>query len=334
MNKLHNNSKSSAVKFFRIFNNSSAVSFLILLLFLIVNMIVQPNFFSYPTLKTSLLVFTPLILVAIAQGIIIISGSIDLSLGSAISLFNVITAFLLTKGGQIWWVVLVGFIFMFITSGLLNGIFIGRLRLNPLITTFATSAVFLGIARIILPSGDHSVVSTSLYKLYTSSFFKFIPFPTIILVFGLIIWIVFSKTRTYRYIYAVGSNEEGAFASGISIWKIRLITHLFASIFIALAGLCVLMLTSTGDYRTGGSYTMNSIASVVIGGVALAGGRGGIIGVIFGAIILGVLNNIIFYSQASTYSQILAKGLVIVFAICLGVIPGLLRNRKKIQYGE
>jgi len=88
-------------------------------------------------------------------------------------------------------------------------------------------------------------------------------------------------------------------------------------------------MTATGEYRTGQPYTLNSVAAVVIGGIALTGGRGTILGAIFGAAILGILNNIIFYSGASSYLQILAKGSIIVLALVISAVPEKLRERKK-----
>ena len=301
-------------------------AFLILLTLLIVNAVLQPNFFSYRAFRSNFMSFTPLVLAAIAQGIIILSGSLDLSLGSAISLFNVFVAYYMTDNNVVLMLVL-GFFLTVIISGVINGIFIGRLKLPALITTFATSAIYLGLAMIILPVAG-GYVPKFFYQFYKGSLLRAVPWAAVIMITGILIWYVFSKTRAYRYIYAAGSSEEGAYASGINVWKTRLTAHIFASLFIFIAGVCVLMVTSTGEYRTGQSYTLNSVAAVVIGGIALTGGRGSIVGAIFGALALGILNNIIFYSGASSYLQILAKGAIIVLALVLSAVPTLLREKR------
>jgi ribose transport system permease protein len=301
-------------------------AFLILLTLLIVNAVLQPNFFSYRAFRSNFMSFTPLVLAAIAQGIIILSGSLDLSLGSAISLFNVFVAYYMTDNNVVLMLVL-GFFLTVIISGVINGIFIGRLKLPALITTFATSAIYLGLAMIILPVAG-GYVPKFFYQFYKGSLLRAVPWAAVIMIVGILIWYVFSKTRAYRYIYAAGSSEEGAYASGINVWKTRLTAHIFASLFIFIAGVCVLMVTSTGEYRTGQSYTLNSVAAVVIGGIALTGGRGSIVGAIFGALALGILNNIIFYSGASSYLQILAKGAIIVLALVLSAVPTLLREKR------
>ncbi len=303
-------------------------AFLILILLIIINAAIQPNFFTMRSFRSNFMTFTPLILVAIAQGIIILSGSLDLSLGSAISLFNCFTAFYMTDENGLF-IIVVGFVLTVIASGFINGICIGRLRMPALITTFATSAIYLGIAMIILPVAG-GYVPRSFYTFYKGTALGAVPNSFSILIAGILIWWIFSRTRAYRYIYAVGSNEDGAFASGISTWRIRLTAHMFASLFIFIAGLCVLMMTATGEYRTGQSYTLNSVAAVVIGGIALTGGRGSIAGAMFGALILGILNNIIFFSGASSYLQIFFKGAIIVLALCIGAIPVLIRSKKRL----
>ena len=301
-------------------------AFLILLSLLIVNAVLQPNFFSYRALKSNFISFTPLVMAAIAQGIIILSGSLDLSLGSAISLFNVFVAYYMTDD-NVFLMLVLGFFLTLVISGVINGLFIGRLKLPALITTFATSAIYLGLAMIILPVAG-GYVPKFFYQFYKGSLLRAIPWAAVIMIAGILIWYVFSKTRAYRYIYAAGSSEEGAYASGINVWKTRLTAHMFASLFIFIAGICVIMITSTGEYRTGQSYTLNSVAAVVIGGIALTGGKGSIVGAIFGALALGILNNIIFYSGASSYLQILAKGTIIVLALVLSAVPTLIREKR------
>ncbi len=309
----------------------SFTSFLILVVLVIVNAIIQPNFFSYRSLKSNFMSYTPLIFAAVAQGMIILSGSIDLSLGSTIALLNCLTASMLSDS-NVFKVMMFGLFITLVVSGVINGLLIGKLNLSPLITTFATSAIYLGIAMIILPKAG-GYVPRFLYNYYKGSFLGIIPNAFLLLILGLALWLIFSRTSAYRYIYAVGSNEDGAFASGISILKTRLFAHLFSGFFIFLAGVCVIMFTSTGDYRTGSSYTMNSIAAVVIGGISLSGGKGSMAGAVWGALILGVLNNIIFYSHASSYFQVLAKGLIIVAALCIGIIPALINNSRMKKIG-
>ena len=307
----------------RILRNPSFASFLIMIFCLIINFILQPNFLGLRAIKSNLQSFTPLILSSIAQGWIIISGSLDLSIGSAISLFCVLASYYMTDGNVVQ-VLGLSFVTVVVASGFLNGYFIGKLGLSPLIVTFATSSVFLGVAMIIMPiSGGY--VPKSFYGLYRSNLFGLVPCTVCILIISFGFWFIVSRGSIFRYIYAVGSNDENAHASGINVSAVRIKAHLIASLYICLAALCVLMMTATGEWRSGQGYTINSIAACVIGGISLTGGRGNLLGALFGALIFGFLDNIMFFSQISPYYQIFAKGITVLLAISIGSIPKLLK---------
>jgi len=306
---------------------SSSASFpalLILAVLLAANIALQPRFFSLRGLNTNLMMFTPLILAAMAQGVIVISGSIDMSLGSAISLFTIFTSFFMTDR-NVGWMLAAGFVLIFATTGLLNGVAIGKFGLPAFITTYATSAVYLGLAKYILPQAG-GYVPVPFYKLYRIGIGG-VPFPLLVLLLAFLIYWVMSRTAAFRFIYAIGSNEESAYASGIKVARTRVLAHLFAAVFLNLACLCVLMTVASGDWRNGQEYTLNSVAAVVIGGIALTGGKGTMLGAICGALILGLLNNIIFYTQLSSYYQIFVKGMIVLTALSFAAIPMLVRKR-------
>ncbi|MBN2073227.1 MAG: ABC transporter permease [Actinobacteria bacterium] len=275
------------------------------------------------------MIYTPLILASIAQAIIIISGSLDLSLGASMSLFTVITAYFMTDT-NVFPIVMLGFAVVFMT-GALNGALIGKLGLSPLITTYATQAIIIGFAMFILPNAG-GYVPKFFYRIYRADVLKVIPAPIFILIIGLIIWFVISRTTLYRYIYAIGSDEEAAYASGLKVSNIRFAAHLIASLFIAIAGLCILLSTATGDFRSGNPFALNSVAAVVVGGVSLTGGKGNIWGAVFGALILGLLNNLIFFAQISSFYQTFAKGMIIVLSLSMAAIPRIFEEKYKFGY--
>ncbi len=322
------NNKISKGLFYKIYKDTSFPSLVIFILLLIANAILQPNFFSLSVIKTNFMTFTPLILVAIAQSIVIISGSIDFSVGASLSFFTCMTAYFMNDK-NVFLVIFLGFLTIVLLNGLLNGILIGRLNLQPLIATYSTQAIMLGLAMFIMPVAG-GYVPKFFYKFYSSFLFKFIPVPVMILIVGFVIWYIISRTVAYKYIYAVGGFEDGAFASGIKVKNIRVLSHLIASIFIGIAGICLLMLSGTGEWRNGTPYLINSVAAALIGGVSLRGGKGNIIGAIFGALIIGLLNNIIFFAKVSSYYQIFAKGMIILLALSLASIPKLYEAKYKI----
>ena len=300
---------------------------IVLILLLALNYYFQNKFFSYRILRSNFMAYTPLILVAMAQATIIISGSVDFSIGYALSLFTCLTAYLMTDT-NVSYILLLGFAVIILGSGIMNGFFIGKLRMSPLITTFATMTLFWGIAQTIMPVAG-GYVPRFFYKIYRIKVLGFLPFPVVILITAIVIWLIFSRSSFGRYIYAVGSNEDGAYASGINVSRVRFMAHVVASIFIAMAGVCLLMSMASGDFRVGQEYALNSVAAVVIGGIALTGGRGSIAGAIIGAMILGLINNIIFYAKVSAFYQGFAKGMVIVVALCVGGVPQWLKSLRR-----
>jgi ribose transport system permease protein len=295
-----------------------------LLVLLAANMFLQPRFFSLRVFNTNLMMFTPLILVTMAQGLIVMTGSIDMSIGSAISLFTIFTSFFMTDT-NIGWMLAAGCLLIFSATGILNGVAIGKFGLPAFITTYATAAIFLGVAKFILPQAG-GYVPEFFYKLYRTGIAG-IPFPLLLLVLAFLFFWIMSRTVLYRYFYAVGSNEEGAYASGIKVVKVRIAAHVCAAAFLCLACISVLMSNASGDWRSGQEYTLNSIAAVVIGGISLTGGKGTIVGAVFGAIILGLVNNIIFFTDLSSYYQIFVKGMIVLVSLSFGAVPALLRRR-------
>ena len=304
----------------------SFTGFLILVLLIVVNTILMPRFFTYNFIKLNFKTFTPLILVSMAQAIVLISGSVDLSVGASLSLCVVIASSLMKDSTISVLLALALMVVVSLGTGAVNGAIIGAAGLPALISTYATQAVFFGIAMYVMPVPG-GYVPEAFYRLYNADVFGFIPAPVAILLIGIGIWYLMSKTRTYRYIYAIGSDQTSAYASGIKVARVRFLAHVFASIFLAIASDCLLMNFASGDARSGLGYTMNSIAAVVIGGVSLAGGRGNIPGAIIGALILGLLTNVIFYANLSSLYQGFAKGMIIVFALALASIPKVREER-------
>lgn len=306
----------------KFYNNPTFTGFIVLIILIIVNAVLQPRFFRSDIIKSNFMSFTPLILVSIAQGIIIISGSIDLSVGAVMSFYTVIEAsFMNDSIVNIVFLVLLGIIISMAIGGF-NGALIGALRLPSFITTYATSGIILGSAIIIMPIPG-GYVPKFFYRLYRGDIFRFIPTPIFILIISLIVWGIVSRTIFYRYIYAIGGNETGAFASNIKVSIVRFLTHLFSGFFVGMAGLCLLLLTAAGEYRAGIAYSLNSIAAVVIGGISLTGGIGNIWGAIFGALILSLLNNIIFFAQVPSFYQEFARGMIVIMSLSLATLSRL-----------
>lgn len=259
---------------------------------------------------------TPLIFVSIAQTIVIIGGGIDLSVGAIIGLTNVIAAslpYVDTPANVLLWLLvppLVGTM-----AGLVNGALIAIGKFPPIVATLGMSAVWQGIALFVMvePGGEVSLAPS---LAATSSLFGIIPVPLLLIV-GVITVTHLFLTRTYygRSLYALGGNELLAYESGIPIVRIKIWSYGLSGFFSSLAAIFLSAWMYSGDPLGGAPYVLDSIAVSVVGGNSLFMGRGGVLGLIGGAYVFRLLNNILNLIGVDSFYQYIAKGVVLVLAL-------------------
>jgi ribose transport system permease protein len=260
--------------------------------------------------------FLPLIFLAVAQAIVLINGSIDLSIGN---LMGVVAAFLVTQYSQDDSVarflqVFVMAIGIGILAGALNGIFVSLVRIPPFITTYATSFVFSGIAMWILPrpGGSMPEIVTTFYR---KTLPLGLPMGIWIILVLMLLWLMFRNTRFGAHMYAIGGNEKAAFKSGVSVIRHRMSVHMIAGLIAAFAALALVLITGSSDPRIGGTMTLDSVVAVVLGGTLMSGGIGGVVGPIFGVMTLGFVRNIVGFANVDTWVQPLVDALIILIAL-------------------
>lgn len=289
--------------------------------FLIINISIQKNFFSSYSISLNITTFLPLMLIAVGQTFVIFGGSIDLSLGAIVSLVNVVVVVLVTALGSGLDAIAIGIgagIGVGMLCGGLNGFLIATFRLPPIVTTFATGIVYGGLALMVLPQAGGSLPSTY-YLTYGTGFFG-LTLPIYILA-ALLFGVVFvSRTKFHKHILAVGGNRQSAFQSGLPVRRIIFTSHTIAGLMAALAALCILGVAGAGDPLMGQAITLGSVSAVVLGGTALAGGWGSLLGAILGAAILGLINNIIFFANINYVYQSIVQGSIILVALAAGVL--------------
>jgi len=300
-------------------------SFLMLVLLIIVNAILQPGFFSFQVFKLDFMTFTPLILVSLAQATLLLVGAVDLSLGAGISLVTCVMASLMMDNPlSIVAIALLG-VAVAIALSLFNGVFIAYIGPPPLIMTFATSTIWFGLALVLMPSpGGH--IPDAFYTIYGRTIGGVLPVPVLILLVALALCFLLGRTRAFRHLYAVGGNERAARASGIRVRRIKIYAFLVSGVFVAMAALCVVGQTATGDARSGQGFTLNSVAAAIIGGIAFSGGKGNFVGAVIGGIILGLLINIIYFANITSFYQVFMRGIIILVALIVGAVPRLRRE--------
>jgi ribose transport system permease protein len=308
-----------------ILQDSSFPSFLMLVLLVVVNAIIQPDFFSFQVFRMNCMTFVPLILVSLAQATVILVGAVDLSLGAGISLVTVVMAALMKDSlASMIAVTLVGICLALLLS-LFNGFFFGFFGPPPLIMTFATSTIWFGIALFIMPTPG-GYIPPAYYSIYSKNVAAFLPVPVTVLSVAVAFCLLLGRLKAFRHLYAVGGNERAARSSGINVIATKIFAFLVSGIFTALAALCVVGQTATGDARSGQGFTLNSVAAAVIGGISFSGGKGNYVGAIIGGIILGLLTNIIYFANITSFYQELMKGVIIIIALLFGALPRLRRE--------
>ncbi len=261
-----------------------------------------------------------LALVAMAQTLPVLTGGLDLSVGMIFIMTNCLASTIvsgdpLQTAFGIVVVLLVGAL-----AGFVNGAIVVYGRLQPIITTLATGAVYYGIALLIrpVPGGD---VQEDLADFMTYTVFETVPTSLLLLLaVVLIIWLPFRNSVVGRGCYAVGSAEGAAYMSGLNINRSKLAAYTLSGLLAGVAGLMLTFITFSGEASApiGGTYTLNSIAAVVIGGTSLYGGAGGAIGSIFGAFILRTIDDLLFVFDLPPLWQPLFQGVVLLGAVSLG----------------
>lgn len=272
-----------------------------------------------------------LALVAMAQTLPVLTGGIDLSVGTIFLLTNCLASNIVVGEPIMTTLGVIGVLLAGAACGALNGVIVVYGRLQPIIVTIATSALFYGLALILRPQPGGSI-NPDLADLMTRSTYWVPSSLIILLAVVLFIWIPYRRSVIGRAAYAVGSSEQAAYMSGVAIGRAKLLAYTLAGLLSAIAGLSLTALTYTGEARVAlaADYTLNSIAAVVIGGTSLMGGSGSAIGSIFGAFVMRTVGDLLFVFDMNPVLQPLFVGVVLLFAVTLGSLR-LLRVKNKLD---
>ena len=301
---------------------------------------VHPKGFSTDVLIQNTNESLALVMVAMAQALPVLAGGLDLSVGAVMTLVDCIASYLLDGSPA----AMVGGALVCLlagtAAGFVNGCVVVYGRLQPIIATLATSAVYIGLALFLRPSPGGAVnqdlswaMTNDLHELAgTYGFFgggdaawfqpvAWLPMPLIFAVIvAVCVWLPFRATVTGRSVYAVGSAEGAAYMSGLAVDRAKLAAFTLAGFFAGAGGLYLALQTSSGnaDVPQASGYTLNSIAAVVIGGTSLAGGSGGAIGAALGALVIRAISFNFRIFNIPPLLQPLFEGLVLLAAVSLG----------------
>ncbi|WP_419715126.1 ribose ABC transporter permease RbsC [Heyndrickxia oleronia] len=257
-------------------------------------------------------------LIAYGMTFVILTGGIDLSVGSILALSSALMAGMMVSGLDPILAIIIGCLLGGI-MGMVNGLLITKGKMAPFIATLATMTVFRGLTLVYTDGNPITGLSDSrLFQLFGRGYFLGIPVPAITMIIAFIIlYIILQKTPFGRKTYAIGGNEKAALISGIKVPRVKIMIYSLAGLLSALAGAILISRLDSAQPTAGTSYELDAIAAVVLGGTSLSGGRGKIFGTLIGALIIGTLNNGLNLLGVSSFYQMVVKGIVILIAVLL-----------------
>lgn len=300
----------------------------VLLIFLL--LIIVASFLSDAFLTTSNLlnVLRQVSIIAIASvgmTLIILTAGIDLSVGSIMAFAGAVLAGVISAGVSLPLAIIIALV-VGIVLGAFNGFIIAKGKVPAFIATLAVMVIARGMT-LVFTEGNPIVVSEPAFRFIGGGTIFGIPFPIILMfvVFAIMYWVL-KHTTFGRYIYAIGGNEEASRLAGISVDRVKIAVYALAGLFASISALIYTSRLMSAQPTAGSGMELDAIAAVIIGGTSLTGGKGGVTGTLIGALIMGVLDNILNLTNVSPFYQDIAKGLVILFAV---LIDSKLANLKK-----
>jgi ribose transport system permease protein len=271
--------------------------------------------------------------VAMAQTLVVITAGIDLSVGMILLLTNCLASWLVVGTPLETTLGVIAVLIAGLVCGAVNGAIVIYGRLQPIVATIATGAVYYGIGLLLRPFPGGSV-NEDLADALTGKLFDVIPTSLVaLLVVVLLVWVPFSRSEFGRAAYAAGSSETAAYMSGVPIRRGKFFAYMLAGLLASIGGLFLTFFTYTGEaaYASGNSYTLFSIAAVVLGGVSLFGGKGSAIGAIFGALAFRTIGDLLFVFDFDPLWQPLFQGVILLIAVSLGAFA-LFRVRNRLEW--
>ena len=308
-------------------NNPALKPLMALLLMIIARVFLSDHFATGDNLFNVLRQVSVNICISVGMTMVILTGGIDLSVGSILALAGAVAAGLTRDGlsfpsidlfvGFTFWGGILAALLIGALLGLFNGVMITRFKVPPFIATLGMLTIARGLT--MLYTGGFPITGLGKgFEFVGTGWFLGIPMPVWI---ALIVVVIFSFIMRHtvfgRHIYAIGGNERASLISGIKVNKVKMMVYTLAGLLAGLAGLIVTARLDSAQPNAGASYELDSIAAVVIGGTSLSGGKGSILGTIIGALIIGVLNNGLVLLGVSPFWQQVIKGIVILAAVII-----------------
>lgn len=291
---------------------------LALIVLVVIVTILNPSFIQPSNLMNLLRQVSINALIAFGMTFVIITGGIDLSVGSILALASALTAGMMVAGIDPV-LAMIGGVVIGAVLGLVNGLIITKGRVVPFIATLSTMTIYRGLTLVYTDGNPITKFDGGFAFAFLGRGYWFgIPVPVVVmLIVVALLYVLLHKTTFGRKTFATGGNEKAAYIAGISSTKVKLVIYAISGAAAALAGLILTSRLNSAQPTAGAAYEMDAIAAVVIGGTSMAGGKGRILGTLVGALIIGTLNNGLNLLGVSSFYQQIVQGIVILIAVLL-----------------
>jgi ribose transport system permease protein len=308
--------------------NSWTIALLgLMVVFFAITKALQPRY-GAPELQGFAISVLPIAFAAVAQAIVVISGGIDLSVGSMMALASVVSAVLMKGQSDLTaLVIVIATLGLGIVLGLVNGGLIVVTRVPDIVVTLAMSFVWAGTALLVLHTPGGGAAKWLMDLISDAYVTEWLPRALVLLVVLVaVIWVPIRRSTLGLSLYAIGSNRLAAFRSGVSVGRTKLLAYALTGLFSAMGGLALTASTGIGS-PVPGSYTIQSIAAIVLGGVSLAGGRGGVVGPVVAVIILAFIRTDLTFIGVNPNLGTTIQGVILIGVVMFGSYVTLRRGR-------
>ncbi|QAR33490.1 ribose ABC transporter permease [Geovibrio thiophilus] len=291
-----------------------------LLILAVIVSLLSPRFLTVSNILNVLRQTSINAVMAAGMTFVILTGGIDLSVGSILALCGAVAAFMISSGFDPY-ITIATTLLLGTVLGVFAGVIITKGKVQPFIATLVAMTLLRGATLVFTDGRPISTgfdASSDVFAWFGTGYVLGIPVPVflMILVFA-VSYYVLKYTRFGRYVYAVGGNEEASRLSGVRVSRVKTAVYAISGLLSALAGIIITARLSSAQPTAGAGYELDAIAAVVLGGTSLAGGVGTIFGTLIGALIIGILNNALNLMNVSSYYQMIAKGAVILIAVLM-----------------
>ncbi|MCZ7530467.1 MAG: ABC transporter permease [Acidimicrobiia bacterium] len=297
--------------------------------------IIEPRFLSGDNVFNVSRQLTYLGIITMGQAVVLMSGGFDLSVGGTVALTSVVAATIMSgqiDGGSSLATALtlgiLGGLAVGLVVGIANGFAVAILKVTPFVVTLAMSSITYGLALMVADGAPVSGVPIEFARKLGTGKLWGVPAPVwVALVLLVVMTVLMGRTRFGRYVYAIGGNEKAARLSGISVWRTTALVYVICSVLAAIAGIMLTARVSSGEPNLGGSFPLESIAAAVLGGVALGGGQGRLLGAVGGAAFVVMLQNGMNLIRVENYVQQIVIGIALITAVVVDRLRDVVRAR-------